>query len=144
MSLTTKASDWEVLGICQIGAAATLGGGVWFFKFRSQQAGVDEMVNFSAVLLGLGGSIGGISLPKLSGQLPYSAIQCSQSFSLYDLTGSMGRVTTAGGSAVVGFSLLFVSAFNLSGHLYESQPCHGFVGGVGLNAVTSVGTWTKM
>lgn len=146
MSFSTQASDWEILGLCQIGGAATLGGGVWFFKVRSQTAGVDEMFNLSAGLGGVGGSIGGATLPNLSGQLPYTPITCGQPFSLYDLDGAGGTLLTAGASFVVGYSLLYLGAskFSVGGGLFMNQSCNGWGAGVGASVTWGIGVWTHM
>jgi hypothetical protein len=92
---------------------------------------------FLGLGVGVGGSIGGTSLNPASA----ASIECDRSFSVYDLDSSTGRVTFAGASFMVGYSLLYISAFNLSGSLFSSQEVHGYAAGVGAGGITLVGMW---
>lgn len=145
MAFNTKASDWEVLGFCQVGGAAVLGAAVWFFNFRSKTANVDEIFNLSAGLGGVGGSIGGSTLPDLAGNLVYTPVTCAQPFSLYDLNGAAGMVGNAGVSFAVGYSAILIAASKLAvgGALFH-QEAHGFSAGVGASVVWGFGVWTHM
>ena len=138
MSKQTQANDWKVSGVAQIGGAAVVGGGVFFFQFLSEQASVKESFIFSAFGLGAGGSAGGVSLRP---DQP-TAIRSDQSFSINDLDSSLGRITSATASLSVGYSLVYISAFNFSGSLFSSQSVSGGSAGVGLGAFTMAGMWT--
>ncbi|MEP7076032.1 MAG: hypothetical protein ABI878_09485 [Acidobacteriota bacterium] len=146
LAFSVLASDWEVSTICQIGGANIIGAGVWFVKFRSKWASVDEPFNFSGGLFGYGGSIGGATAPnfRTPGQLSYSKIKCQRSFSINDLDGTLGRITNFSASVMVGYSIVLVSAYNLSGSLFYSQWANGWGTGFGAMGVTGVGTWTHM
>jgi hypothetical protein len=145
MSLSTKANDWEVAGVAQVGGAAAVGGGVWWLEFRSSAAGMKETFMFGGLGIGVGGSVGGASAPDFSTAQPsYSPLACERAFSIHDLNYSAGRLTTAGAGLAVGYGLVYVSAFNFDGALFSSQSCHGFTVGVGASAITTVGMWRSM
>jgi len=138
----TKVTDWEVAGVAQVGGAATLGGGAWMFEFKSTLAAVKQAFVFVGAGLGVGGSVGGASAPDFSAGTPsYTAITCDRAFSVDDLSGSAGRLTTAGAGLAVGYGVTIISAFNLRGSMFSSQECYGISIGVGAGAMTTVGYW---
>jgi hypothetical protein len=150
MAFDTQADDWEVSSICQAGGASGAGGGVWLFNFQSADANFYG-ANFIFIGggMGVGGSIGGASFPNMFKQsrlggsaLVWSSIQCDRPFSAADLNWAPGRVTTAGLSLSVGYTLLYVSAKNLPfSSLFLSQSCNGPSIGVGATAMATVGLW---
>jgi len=141
MGFASRVNDWQVAGVAQVGGAAVVGGGVFWFDFRSSAARVQhEMFMFIAFGLGAGGSIGGASMTPGSP----NEITCDQPFSVYDLDMSPGRVTIAAAGLIAGYGLAYISAFNLSGPLFTSQDVSGWAAGVSLNAMTTVGYWRSM
>ncbi|MCX7068684.1 MAG: hypothetical protein NTW85_13480 [Methylococcales bacterium] len=156
MSWKKKADDWQVTGVCQVGGAVTVGGGIWLFQFQSYDAGPEgHIFMFVGAGFGLGGSIGGASLPlgaildqlrgkKLvsSSPLSWSDIDCDSAFSADNLNYAPGRITTGGAGLAVGYSLLYISAKNLPFRgLFHSQSCGGWGTAVGASAITTVGFW---
>ncbi len=138
----TNVTDWEVAGVAQVGGAATVGGGVWMFEFKSTLAAVKQPFIFVGGGLGLGGSMGGASAPDMSSGTPsYTALTCDRAFSINDLSGSAGRLTTAGAGLSVGYGVTIITAFNWGGSMFSSQECYGISIGVGASAITMVGYW---
>jgi len=145
MGYSTQASDWQVAGAAQVGAAAGVGGGGWMFVFQSRAANYSASFLFAGFGLGAGGSMGGASMPDLSsGGMSWSSIRCDQAFSGEDLNYSAGRLTTAGAGLAVGYGFVYISAFNWSGSLFSSQSVGGFSIGVGASAITTAGVWKWM
>ena len=150
MAFQDQADDWLAVGICQAGGGAFAAGGVWLFQFQSFNAGqYSAFFAYMGLGLGGGGSIGGISLPDMlangppdTSKMAWAGLSCDTAFSANDLNWAPGRVSLATLSAVVGYSLLSVSAANFpSTSLFSSQSCNGWGTGVGLAAVTTVGMW---
>lgn len=144
MGLYTEAGDWEFVGLTQVSLAAGFGGGVYFFKFRSHTARVCEDAFFFSGGLGVGVGAGqGVTLPDSSGRLAYSRIQCINTFSMANLDSSLGSLQSAGVSVLVGYSALYVAAFNLSnGVLFDNAGGFGLNGGgVQASANAFVGVW---
>jgi hypothetical protein len=145
MGWSTRATDWKVAGAAQVGGAAAVGGGIWCFVFQSETAQWSGMFAFGAVGLGEGGSIGGASLPDFSsGGLNWSQLECDRAFSAADLNWSPGRLSTAGAGLAVGYGVVILTAFNLSGSMFSSQNCWGGTVGVGASIMTTVGMWKWM
>ncbi len=155
MGWTTQADDWNVSGIMQLGGAGGIGGGIFLFQFQSYDAGQEgHYVIFMAVGLGLGGDLGGASVPvsdiidSLRGKtypIPtsssFTALNCDNSFSMKELTHSPGRLTTAGAGFALGYSLVYITATRVFHPLFRSQSCGGWGTGVGAVAITTVGMW---
>lgn len=142
MGYDTLARDWEFAGMCQIGGAETIGGGFYMFSFRSQTAGVSEDVYFGGGGIGMGGNVGGSSMVDLSsGQLSYSAIECTREFNLHHLHNAIGRVTAIGVSLAVGYGQMYISAASGFDELFFSQGGHGLTVGVGVGATSFYGLW---
>jgi hypothetical protein len=145
MGWNTKASDWKVAGAAQVGGAAGLGAGAWTMIFQSEAANWSGMFAFIGGGIGEGGSIGGASMPDLStGGLNWSSLTCDQPFSAADLNWSGGRLSTAGAGLAVGYGVVIITAFNMSGTLFSSQNCFGGTIGVGASIMTTVGVWKWM
>jgi hypothetical protein len=66
MATHVPASDWEVQGVAQVGAALGLGAAGYLFEFRSQNANCRASFLFLGVGVGVGGDMGGGSGPSLS------------------------------------------------------------------------------
>jgi len=144
MGLGTQVSDWEFRGVGQLSLAAGLGAGGYVFQFRSEAASVRETVFFLGGGLGIGEGVGqGVTPPDSSGQIAFSPIRCDNAFSMNDLHHSGGRLLNAGVSALVGYGVLTVSAFNIgTGVLFDNAGGFGpSVGGVQIGANAFVGMW---
>ena len=145
MGLNDKASDWQVAGIAQVGGAAGLGAGVWWFEFFSQAVNTREPFMFIGAGIGAGGSIGGASAPDLTdlgnAKPAYSQLACARPFSVSDLDMSIGRLTSAGAGIGPGYGLLYISGLNTDGALFSSQSVSGWTIGVGATAIAVIGYW---
>jgi len=151
MGYFDKADDWQCCEICQVGGAAGFGGGIWLFQIQSYNSGqYAAYFAFAGFGIGIGGSVGGASLPaNLFNNLPpgasalsFSDLACDTAFSADDLDCAPGRLTTGGVSAMVGYSVVYISAKNLPfTSLFASQSCNGLSVGVGADAMTTVGFW---
>lgn len=152
MAFLDQADDWMAVGICQVGGGAFAAGGIWLFQFQSYNAGqYSAYFIYTGLGLGAGGSIGGASLPSLGDMLAngpdannmqWSNLTCENPFSANDLNWAAGRVSLASLSAIVGYSILYISAGKFpSTSLFLSQSCNGWGTGVGLAAMTTVGVW---
>ena len=143
MALDTQASDWEFAGICQIGAAAGIGGGGYMFMFRSETASERQDVYFFGGGVGVGGSVGGASSPQIStGEIPYSPITCSNAFSMRDLHNSAGTIASVGVSAIVGWNYTLIGANTLDTVYFEGQGgWGGNAGGFGAGGTVFAGIW---
>ena len=138
----TRATDWKIAGLAQIGGAAVVGAGIWTFVLQSAHANFSGTYTFTGYGLGAGGSVGGASVPDLStGGLSWTSLECDRAFHADDMDGCMGRLTTAGAGLAVGAGVVIVSAFNWGGSMFSSQECFGASIGVGASAMTTAGMW---
>ena len=64
MSASTKANDWECVGIATIGGAAGAGGALTMFQFRSKAADFMGEYLFVGGGVGIGGSLNGAVAPS--------------------------------------------------------------------------------
>lgn len=142
MGILDTARDWKVAPAAQVGGSALLvGGGVYWLTFDSETAGISETFMFIGGGLGIGGSVGAVSLSPNS---PVE-IECERAFSVADLNMSPGRLDMAGASLAAGYGFMWISAFTLKGFmLFSSQYVGGWNAGVALNAQTIVGYWRSM
>ena len=140
MSISDKVTDWEITHIAQVGGAATVGGGVYFFEFKSKEAGVRELFTFGGAGIGLGGSIGGGTLDGS----PCVVVECLP-FSALDLHGCWG-IAVAGGVSVgagIGAGTFAAKRTNASGVeevLFLAAEAGG-QSGVALGGSSLVGRW---
>ncbi|CAN5684892.1 hypothetical protein BH24ACI3_BH24ACI3_00530 [soil metagenome] len=159
MNRSTKASDWEVVSVAQLGGAAGLGGGAFGFSFYSENVSSEASVFFLGGGAGIGGSAGGASIPFRSaseqarrirkgnrlGPNPrrtgYDRINCLRPFSLSDLDYSFGNLISVGAALAVGFSLTQISAMNTDGSLFDGEVGVGAVAGVGAGVFNFFGLW---
>jgi hypothetical protein len=143
MDLALAVKDWEVAGVAQVGGAAVVGAGAWWFEFRSPSKKLRELFMFVGAGLGGGGSIGGATagIDFESQGLQYTAIVCERAFSVSDLDMSAGRLTVLGAGLAIGYGYIGITAFNRSGFLFSSQDLHGLTVGVGVSGMTTVGYW---
>ncbi len=137
-SISTR--DWQVAPLAQVGGAAILGGGIFWFEFVSPSKSIREQFAFTAIAFGVGGSVGGANLTPGSP----TPITVDDNFSVYDLNNSAGRLTVAGASLAVGYGSAIISAYNWGGSLFSSQEVGGWSAGVGAAAFTTIGMWHSM
>lgn len=143
MSASTKARDWEVMGIYRQGAGAIFGAGLWAFKFRSRQANEDALVIYIGCGFWFAGSLFGVKIPNLPGHNLYERLYCPSPFSLNDLDLASGALIMLGASAVVGYSSMQISAAQSGSNLFFKQSCKGYEGslGMGINFMETTGFW---
>jgi len=146
---SAKATDWEVCGVAQAGGAVGVAVGTSVWQFRSALANRQANYNFTGAGLGLGGDLGGAGAPSpvdvAKNQQPnlWTQLQCDTAFSLNDLNGSSGRITSAGAGFALGYSIVYISAGTFPS-LFHSQNVSGWSVGVGANASVMVGMWNQM
>lgn len=163
MISSKKANDWEIAGIAQVGGADVVGAGVYFFEFRSKAADFRGQFIFIGGGLGLGGSVGGASMPApgdfvcARAYSPFSSLRCDRDFSADDLDLVAGRITSAGASFAYGYSVVRVTAFTNAlaagpgllvqaflPTLFHSFPASGWGTGVGASVTVFSGIWKKI
>lgn len=144
MSATTKAWDWEALEFYRTGAGFGFGAGIWFFNFRSRQAGIDKKVIYAGKGAGLTGNFFGIVIPDDLGQIAHTRLYCPQpGFSLNDLDGADGDLMMLGFSAIVGKCGYQISANKSGNRLFYKQICHQYeaTAGIAINFFDTTGIW---
>jgi hypothetical protein len=145
MGMTTRANDWEVAALNQVGAAAKAEGLCWV-SFRSQQAGVCEMFLFTGMGTGKPPSMNGFTVPDYdASKLQYSSLTCNVSFSLQDLNLAIGRLTRVEGSPMNGYGLLYLSALSFSQVMFEGQSCLSWLAKESTgSSMRAVGIWRSL
>ena len=134
MDRSKRSNDWEVLGVSAVAGGAGPAGGEFIFHFR-RDGGAVAVMSCSVYGLGVGG-MGGSVLGT------YSRITAERSFSINDLDGCAGRLTTAGAGLGAGYGLVYISAFGFSaGNLFLSQSVGGFTLTAGAGALTGISYW---
>lgn len=146
MGLGTKASDWEVCGLGDVGAARQVAAGIFLFDFRSQTAGITGRFRMSGAGMGVGGNASGTMIPLPDG-MPlnhFTAIECDEPFSLYDLDNCWGRITTAGVGKVLGWGICYITAapaFFSTRAYFHSQNVGGWGTTFSPSAMVIIGGW---
>jgi hypothetical protein len=146
---STKATDWEACGVAQAGGAVGVAVGTSVWQFRSALANRQANFNFTGVGAGVGGDLGGGVAPSPANVATntqpnlWTSLTCNTPFSLNDLNASSGRITSAGASAGIGYSAVFISAGTFPS-LFSSQNVSGWNTGVGANASVLLGMWNMM
>lgn len=154
MSLGMKASDWQVCGVMSLAGSDGVGGGLFFFDFYSAKANLTARFTFKGAGVGLGGSYKGTSVggdasgtavPEDIGPFgPWSSIECTKEFCVWDLNGAWGRLTTLGGGIGLTFGFVFITAappWSFSDNYFASQNVGGFGTGVGVTGLILAGNW---
>jgi hypothetical protein len=143
MGYSTRATDWEASGIAQVGGGAGPAAGYFLFSFRSREADILANFVFSGAGIGLGGSAGGASAPDFeTGDISWSSITCTNSFSANDLHNCFGRLTTAGAGFAIGYGVACITAGGWTRTLFESQNMWGMSIGVGAGGLSCLGFWS--
>jgi hypothetical protein len=149
MSTSTKASDWECVGIATVGAAAGGGGTLSMFQFRSKAADFLGEFLFVAGGLGLGGSLNSAVAPSPTDlynrgrDINYWSKITSKAFSADDLSNAHAVMSSAGVSAAYGYSLVYIGAgfFDV---LFKNQYIGGWGIGVGASLSAMRGVWVRL
>lgn len=151
MSSSTKANDWQCVGVAQVGAAVGVGVGVYLFEFRSRNADYRGVFNLFAGGIGLGGNLGGGTAPSpgdvIHNRIPdlWSNLRAVQPFSADDLHLSYGNYRSIGASLMVGYSLVRISGQTLFNNWFVDQNVSGWgIGGAGAGAVALGGLWVNL
>jgi hypothetical protein len=160
MGYYTQADDWEIQGVCQVGFGVGAAGGAWLFEVSSSEADYDGFYFFAGLGFGLGGSLGGGTIPmssiirQLQGarsnalqdhEDAWTELSCENTFSASDLNLAMGRLTTASAGFAVGYGLVYISAGAFPRKtLFLSQSVGGWGTGVGAVGATTVGIWKHL
>jgi len=143
------ACDWQACGVATIGGAEGLGGGVFFFEFRSKSANCRGSFMFLAAGLGLGGDMGGGSGPSpgdvIHNRQPdlWTSLECINYFSADDLDMSVGQLFLGTVTGAYGYSVVRISA-GLLPVLFRLQSCSGWSTGVGVGAAVFTGVWKQL
>lgn len=149
MSASTKANDWECVGIATVGAAAGPGGSLTMFQFRSKSADFLGEYLFAGGGAGFGGSLNGAVAPSPSDfynggrNINYWSKILGRSFSADDLSNALGIMTSAGVSAAYGYSLVYIDA-GLFDSLFKNQYVGGWGIGVGMSIAAMRGMWVRL
>lgn len=149
MSTSTKASDWECVGIATVGLAAGGGGALSMFQFRSKAADFMGEFLFVAGGVGIGGSLNSAVAPSPTDlynrgrNMNYWSKITSKAFSADDLSNAHAVMSSAGVSAAYGYSLVYIGAgfFDV---LFKNQYIGGWGIGVGASASALRGVWVRL
>jgi hypothetical protein len=150
MSATTKANDWECVGVATAGGALGGGAAVTMFQFRSKAADFLGEYVFVAGGIGAGGSLNSAVAPsptdlynKGQNMNYWSKISSQRAFSSDDLSNCMGVMSSAGVSAAYGYSLVYLSA-GVFDVLFRDQYIGGWGIGVGVSASVMRGYFIRL
>lgn len=144
MGLGEAANDWQVCMVLSIAGGAGVAAGTFRFDFYSAAAGICARFKFVGVGLGEGGDLSGTALPADLGAFsPWSSIDCDRNFSVWDLNGSWGRLSSIGVGMGVGFGPCMITAAKpFLNSWFHSQNVGGFgTGGVGASGQVLIGRW---
>lgn len=150
MSASTKASDWECVGVATAGGAVGAGAAITMFQFRSKSADFLGEYIFVAGGIGAGGSLNSAVAPsptdlynKGQNMNYWSKISSSRAFSSDDLSNCMGVMSSAGVSAAYGYSLVYITA-GVFDVLFKGQSIGGWGIGVGISASVMRGYFIRL
>jgi hypothetical protein len=149
MSASTRANDWECVGVATVGGAAMIGGSLTMFQFRSKAADFLGEYLFTSGGFGVGGSLNSAVAPSPSDlynggrNINYWSKLTSKAFSADDLSNALGEMSTAGVSAAYGYSLVYISA-GLFDPYFKHQYIGGWGIGVGASVTAMAGVWIRL
>lgn len=148
---TQQASDWQVSSVASGGAFDAVGGGGWVFEFKSPTVCEQPVAFFyvgGGAGFGSGASTSDSSLETKPKKTEFTSIECDRAFSLADLDGAGGRLSVLEGFIFgYGGGIVCISAFDLSGSLFNSQEIGGMSLATSLTKkvsgtiATTVGRW---
>lgn len=154
MGFGDRVNDWQVCGVLSLAGSDGIGAGLFIFDFYSAKANLTARFTFKGGGVGLGGeyqggSIGGdgsgTGLPEDIGPFgQWSSIECTKEFSVWDLNGAWGRLTTLSSGVGLTIGVVFVTAappWSLFDNYFASQNVGGLGSGVGVTGLILVGNW---
>jgi len=134
MAIETRAGDWQVCLLLSLAGGAGVAAGTYRLDFYSASAGISARFKFFGVGIGEGGNLSGTLLPAEIGSFgPWSGITCDQNFSVWDLNGSWGRLSSVTIGLGVTLGPVLISAAKRFWSLdswFHSQDVGGFGTGV--------------
>ncbi len=159
MSYLTQASDWKVSGIGELSGGLGLTAGTWLFGFTSEAASYTAIFSFTG--LGIGGGFGlkgvlkGVkkatkllkllrsidNLPLSVGFPGANPIECATAFSMAELNFKPGLLVSGGISLLVGYQLMYISAYTRGKNYFVNQSCNGLQAGLGASVTNTAGSW---
>ncbi|MGI8811158.1 MAG: hypothetical protein ACR2IH_01355 [Pyrinomonadaceae bacterium] len=146
MGLGDRVDDWQACCVMQAGAAASVAAGLFIIDFYSSTASVSGRFTFKGVGAGVGGNASGTALPANIGPFgPWSSLDCDKSFSIWDLNGGWGRISTLGVGVGVQFGVAYITAaprWSWSHAYFHSQNIGGFGTGLGAGGMALIGSWS--
>ncbi len=145
MGLGDKVDDWQACGIMQVAGGDVAAAGLFVFDFYSAKAAVTGRFTFKGGGLGIGGNASGTALPADIGTFgPWSSVSCDKPFSIWNLNGAWGRISTLGFGMGVTFGVVFITAappWSAFDSFFHSQNVGGFATGAGAGGLVVVGNW---
>ncbi len=149
MARNVASSDWECVGVAQVGGAAILAAGLYCFEFRSQGANYRGKLLFVGGGLGAGGSLGGGVAPSpadfASHQYPnlWTPLNCRRPFSADELHLAYAALATIGAAAAYGYAITRITAGWVT-PLFTDQDVSGWGTGLGVTAAMMPGIWREI
>jgi hypothetical protein len=147
MTLETQADDWQACLLLNIAGGAVVALGTYRFDFYSQTAGLTAHFRFIGGGVGAGGNLSGALLPaNIGGFGPWSDLKCDKKFSVWDLNGSWGRLSSISFGMGVTFGPMMITAakhFWSMESFFHSQNVGGFgTGPGGVGGEVLIGRWS--
>ena len=150
MSASTKANDWQCVGIATVGGAGGVGAALTMFQFRSKSADFLGEYLFAAGGIGAGGSLNSGIAPSPSDfyhggrDINYwSDLKATRAFSGDDLSNCLGSMNSAGASGAYGYSIVYINA-GVFDVLFKNQYVGGWGIGVGVSVAFMKGLWVRL
>jgi hypothetical protein len=149
VGVDVAATDWQCVGVAQVGAAVFAAGAIYCFEFRSTRANVRGQYLFIGGGLGLGGSLGGGTAPSPANfarnEQPdlWTPLTCARPFSANDLDKSYAALSTIGALGAYGYSLTRITA-GWTNPLFLDQDVSGWGTGVGAGGAMMPGIWLRI
>lgn len=145
MGADTPAQDWKVAGQVSLGGASYVGAGGWVFLFQSDEAQHSESFVLYGAGIGLGGSMGGASLPDSpSGGNAWTRLRCHRPFSADDLHNARGEIINTSAGLALGLGLTRLTGSTWDQSLFDSEPFMSANAGVALGGFAMVGIWRRL
>jgi hypothetical protein len=145
MGLGDRVNDWQACGLMQVAGGEGVAAGLFIFDFYSAAAGLTGRFTFKGGGIGIGGNASGTVVPSQIGPFgPWSSVDCDTPFSIWDLNGAWGRITSASVGMGLEFGVVFITAappWSMFNSFFHSQNVGGFSTGAGAGAIALVGNW---
>ena len=143
MGFGTRADDWKVLSVGQLGAALIVSAAIFLFDFHSAKAGLTARFRLSGTGKGLGANISELGDPGDWDDID-SSDPLGQPFSVWDLDRCPGHLASIGAGAVISLGAVYISAGPKTGFrkpFFSVQNVGGFGLGAGASAFSITGEW---